>query len=201
MQAALGSASNLDLRLRVSIRVTQDGNGGDFDECAALFDLLVREFGNSRPGRAEALNAHAVLLALWFLRHDANTGPGQQQPAVRDTLVQRFRLLLEQNYRDARPVHFYAEALGITSDHLSRTCRASTGSGALDLMRDRVVLEARRLLAYTPETIAGIARELGFEDPGHFSRFFANAVGQPPSIYRRAVFSGFAGAPAVSKSH
>lgn len=199
LRAWLGSASNLASRLSASIHVTHHGSGRDLDECTALFEMLMREFANDHPGRVEALNAHAMVLALWFLRHDATKGAGLQQRAVRDTLVQRFRLLLEQNFRDARPVHFYADALGISSDHLSRTCRATTGSGALELMRDRVLLEARRLLAYTPDTIAAIARELGFDDPGHFSRYFAKAVGQAPSIYRRAVSNGQAGVPGARK--
>ena len=199
LRAWLGTAPSLEAQLRLSIHVAQDDVGSGLCECEELFVLLAREFAQSRPGRAEALNAHALVLALWFLRHDASGRSGLRQQALRDTLVRRYRVLLEQNFRSQRPVQFYAQALGITADHLSRSCRATTGEGALDLMHERVALEARRLLAYTQGSVSEVARELGYEDPGHFSRFFSKAVGQAPSAYRDAVAQGLATAPGPAK--
>ena len=204
LRAGLGTALTLDAQLGLCIHVAASSSnigseGGDLDQCEALFGLLAREFAQSRRDRAEALNAHALLLALWFLRHEADDRSGAHHQALRDTLVRRYRALLEQHFRQQRPVQFYAQALGITADHLSRSCRATTGEGALDLMHARVVLEARRLLAHTPGPVTQVARELGFEDPGHFSRFFSKAVGQPPSAYRDAVALGLATAPGSPK--
>ncbi len=195
LRAWLGGATALDAQLRQSIHVAQSSHGGDLHECEELFASLFREFAQSRPGRAEALNAHALVLALWFLRHAA-TAPGvQRQQAIKDTLVQRYRTLLEAHFRQQRPLAFYADALAITADHLSRTCRATTGESALALMHDRVALEARRLLAHGPGSVIDIARALGFEDPGHFSRFFSKRIGQSPSAYRSSIASGLVRAP------
>lgn len=196
LHTALGVATGLESRLRDSIRVTAQDSGSDLSECDALFAVLANEFGQNRAGRGEALASYATLVALWYLRHADVTKVGVHRQALKDTLIQRYRSLLEQHFREQRPVHFYAAALGITADHLSRTCRAITGDGALDLMHDRVVLEARRLLAYTPGTIVDIALALGFYDPGHFSRFFAKIAGQSPSEYRAAMASGLVAVPA-----
>ena len=51
-------------------------------------------------------------------------------------------------------------------------------------MNRRLVLEARRLLAYTDRPVAAIARELGFTDPSNFSAFFARHAGEGPSTFR-----------------
>lgn len=168
----------------------QDMLVGDATECEALFQRLGAEFEHSRPGRAEALESHALLLALWFLRRDAATRATMRSQALRDTLVQRYRALLEKGFRSQDPVQAYAAALNVTADHLSRVCRATTGSGALDLLHERVVLEARRLLVYTPATVVEIAHELGFADPAYFSRFFARLAGQAPTAYRTAIAQG-----------
>jgi AraC family transcriptional regulator, transcriptional activator of pobA len=104
--------------------------------------------------------------------------------------VQRYRTLLEKHYREHRPLAFYAGALNVTPDHLSRTCRTVAGQSALELLHDRLMLEARRLLAYTPMTVAEVAAELGYDDPAYFSKFFAKAMGQAPSAYRSAVARG-----------
>jgi AraC family transcriptional regulator, transcriptional activator of pobA len=195
LRSWLGAAPALDAQLRQSIHVGQGVLGSDLDECEGLFASLAREFAQSRPGRAEALNAHALVLALWFLRHAATAPAGLRQQALKDALVQRYRALLELHFRQQRPLAFYAEALAITADHLSRTCRATTGESALALMHDRVTLEARRLLAHTPGTVIDIAQALGFDDPGHFSRFFSKRVGQAPSSYCNAIANGLVRAP------
>ena len=195
LRASLGSAPALEAQLRQSILVPGSAAADTLAECAELFGLLAREFAQSRPGRAEALNAHALVLALWFLRHATTAPASLRQQVLRDTLVQRYRALLERHFRQQRPLGFYADALAITADHLSRTCRASTGENALALLHDRVALEARRLLAYTPGSVIDIAHALGFEDPGHFSRFFSKRLGQSPSSYRDAIANGVVRAP------
>ena len=195
LRAWLGAAPALDVQLHQSIHVRQDGAASGLAECGQLFEMLARVFADSRPGRAEALNAHALVLALWFLRHAATAPAAVRQQALKDALVQRYRALLEVHFRQQRPLAFYADALAITADHLSRTCRATTGESALALMHDRVTLEARRLLAHTPGSVIEIAHALGFEDPGHFSRFFSKRVGQSPSAYRNAIANGLVRAP------
>ena len=78
----------------------------------------------------------------------------------------------------------------VTPDHPSRACRSAVGLSALDLMHERRVLEARRLLAYTEAGVADVARELGFSDPAYFSRFFSRRVGESPAAYRASLQSG-----------
>ena len=163
--------------------------------CGSYSSGWLREFQRRRPGRAEALQAHAVLLGLWFMRHDTATAAISPRQALRDTLVERYRSLLEAHFREHWPVRAYAGTLGVTADHLSRSCRAITGLGALDLLHERLLLEARRLLAYTPTTVGEIAQQLGFDDSGYFSRLFAKRSGQSPSAYRAAIAEGLAALP------
>lgn len=170
--------------------------GADAADGAQRFAMLGDEFMARRAGRAEALQSHLILLALWFLRHqEAATGSGRRQ-ALRDTLVQRFRALVELHFAQHRPLGFYADALGVTADHLSRVCRATTSASALDLLHQRVALEAKRMLVHTEATVADVAAQLGFDDAGYFSRFFKATTGSAPSAYRDALATGMAAAPA-----
>ena len=159
------------------------------------FAALAAEFDAAEPGRAEALQAHALLLVTSLLRACGETPIEDGRRALRDTLVQRFRALLELHLRRHRPLGFYAAELKVTPDHLSRTCRAVTGLSALELMHERLFLEARRLLAYTPATVAEVARELGFDDPAYFSRFFARRAGSAPQGWRQALAEGQVAVP------
>jgi AraC family transcriptional activator of pobA len=195
LQATVASSPKLQDRLARPVIVQALNRATDEDELRELLVLLVREFDAQRPGRTEALQAHAVLLAMWFARRDA-VGAFVVEPP-HDVLVEKFRALLETHFRAHWTIGAYAKALDVTPDHLSRRCRAATGLGAQDLVQDRLMLEARRLLAYTPGTVAEIAHQLGFDDPAYFSRVFAKGAGQSPSAYREATALGLGVLPEV----
>jgi AraC family transcriptional activator of pobA len=159
-----------------------------------MFEALAAEYTTQLPRRAEALQARAVVLDIWFGRHK-EAGVSRTRNADLDALVQRFRSLLERHYRDHWSVADYAERLAITPDYLSRRCRIVTGQSAIELISERLLLESRRLLAYTQISITDIAHQIGFDDPAYFSRFFAKSAGCAPSIYRGTVAEGLGPLP------
>lgn len=199
LQAAIAPSPKLQERLARPVIVQMPGTSGDADELHELLALLTREFAAQRPGRTEALQAHAVLLAMWFARREL-AAPVVAAPA-HDALVEKFRALLEVNFRAHWTIAAYAKVLGVTPDHLSRRCRAATGLGAQDLVQERLMLEARRLLAYTPGAVAEIAHQLGFDDPAYFSRVFAKGAGQSPSAYRESAALGLGVLPEMATAN
>jgi AraC family transcriptional regulator, transcriptional activator of pobA len=162
----------------------------DDREVAPLFAQLAREFNGGAAGRVPALLALATLIAVQFVRRRGEQFAGEPAPGVRDTLVQRYVALVEQHYAQQRPLEFYAQRLGVTSDHLSRTCRNVAGRSALQIAHDRLLLEARRLLAYTALPVSRIAHQLGYADTAYFTKFFGRSVGHTPSEYRALVAQG-----------
>ena len=195
LEQAFASAPMLAARLASSLVIAGDAMRDHAAQATALFARLAGEIEQAAPGRMEALRAHAVLLATWFLRSTGSDPVDETHRALRDTLVQRYRALLELHLRRHQPLGFYAESLNVTPDHLSRTCRAVTGQSALDLLHERLLLEARRLLAYTGAAVRDVALELGFSDPAYFTRFFTRRAGLSPLAYRSALQSGRAGPP------
>ncbi|QJW83883.1 helix-turn-helix domain-containing protein [Ramlibacter terrae] len=163
-------------------------------DCAGLFARLAAEFRAQQAGRAHALLACATLLAVQMLRLRGEQFERERLQGARDTLVQRYAAPVEQHFRAHRPLAFYADALGVTADHLSRTCRNVARQSALQLLHERVLLEARRLLAYTPMPVTEIAAQLGYDDAAYFSKFFSRSVGHTPSAWRALVAKGVMGA-------
>lgn len=195
LDRALAASPALAARLPVTMVLDGDAMHRQAARVAAMFTALADEFGDSTPGRNEVLQAHLVLLVTWCLRQALPVAPEEARRALRDTLVQRFRALAELHLRRHPPLGFYARALQVTPDHLSRSCRAVTGLSALDLVHERLLLEARRLLAYTQAPVSEVARELGFDDPAYFSRFFSRRDGRAPLEYRAALQVGQAVPP------
>ncbi|MBX2875129.1 MAG: AraC family transcriptional regulator [Saprospiraceae bacterium] len=101
-------------------------------------------------------------------------------------MLRDFKDLVNQNFAKWHKVAQYAPTLHITPKHLSHTLKSLTGKTAKEIIQDRLVLEAKRLLFHTNLTIKEIAYRLGYEEPLHFSSFFKKQAGESPSQYRQA---------------
>ncbi|MFF8592340.1 AraC family transcriptional regulator [Streptomyces sp. NPDC015220] len=135
------------------------------------------------------------LLAALVLRAlpDATAPAGATPVDSRYTDVFRaYRAAVEEHFTDRHHVADYARALGCDARTLTRATRAATGTGAKTFLDQRILLEAKRLLAHTDVPVAGCARRLGFRDVGNFTTFFRRQAAVPPAAWRAAY--GVAGA-------
>ncbi len=155
---------------------------------AELFGLVARTAQTQRRHRDLALRSlfGAIVAAL---ADDAPAALPDRAPAsvggASIALLERFRAAIDAHCREHRSIAGYAAALGVTAAHLSRTCRALTGRSALALVHERLFVEARRELSYSPHTIEAVAERLGFAAPSYFTRFFTRIAGCTPSAFRR----------------
>ena len=197
---ALASTPQLAPGLNATRVLHREAILDDVPECAHLLALISGEFSQSRAGRPAALIGLAALLAMWVLRHGVAEPTALRRQAVRDALTHRYRSLVELHYRRRAPLAFYAGELGVTADHLSRVCRATTGLTALGLLHVRRLAEAKRQLAETDAKISGIASGLGFDDPAYFSRIFTHSIGKSPTDFRNGARDGMAVLPVAAGS-
>ncbi len=155
-------------------------------ELQALIDAAQREADSGRPGSPRALGLHLGLIGVWLERQIAATAaeaPPRLDAARR--LAGRYARLLERDFRSGLGVADYAAALNVTPTHLTRACKAACGRPAHDLLQDRVLFEARRLLAETRLPVKEVARHCGFTSPAYFTRAFQTYTGETPSSFRR----------------
>ena len=73
----------------------------------------------------------------------------------------------------------------LRSDYLNSVCKFITGKTAGEMIRNRIILEAKRLLVNTQSTISQIAFELNFEDNSYFTKFFKSNAGVSPIDFRK----------------
>jgi len=99
-------------------------------------------------------------------------------------LVRSFNALVEDHFRSQHSVSFYAEKLYKSPKTLSNTF-SKLKSSPLQIIHNRIILEAKRLLIYTDKTAKEIAYEIGFEDASHLSRMFKKHTTFSPSEFRK----------------
>lgn len=101
------------------------------------------------------------------------------------TIFNNFKKLIEQNYTRLRLPKDYAALLYITPNHLNALCNDFVNISAGDLIRNRIILEAKRLLINLDLSISEIAYRLNFSDNSNFTKFFKKYVGTTPEEFRR----------------
>ncbi|MEE1945384.1 helix-turn-helix transcriptional regulator [Pedobacter sp. KR3-3] len=98
----------------------------------------------------------------------------------------KFNTLIEQHFKAEKLVAFYASKLNISANYLNILCQKNLQVSATQLIQQRVLLEAKRLLQSTDISIKEIAFELGFVDHAYFSNFFKSQTGATPTEFREA---------------
>jgi AraC family transcriptional activator of pobA len=143
-------------------------------------DHLRREYDASRarpfPGSTAILRA---LLEVLLVRASDCAPP---PPAGREIFT-AFAAAVDVYYASSRMVAWYARRLGYSPRTLSRATHEAVGRSAKQFIDDRVVLEAKRLLAHTDITVTECARRAGFDDPANFSKFFRARAGLAPGAF------------------
>lgn len=153
----------------------------------ALLPALEREYANPAEGRGVLLESMITALLVWLMRESAPMADAAESARVHRYLA-RFSAEVERSYARHLPLQHYADQLGISVAHLNALCRRLTRCSALEMIHVRLMLEARRSLAYTSMSVRDVAESLGFSDPAYFTRFFRQRAGgiAPRDFRRRA---------------
>src|SRR5690554_1295592 len=101
-----------------------------------------------------------------------------------------YQALIEAQFRRQPSVEQFAAQLGMSSAHLNTLCRRLADRSALQLLHERLLLEAKRQLTYTNMTVSQVSDSLGFSEPAYFTRFFKRHTGLSPREFRLRQQSG-----------
>jgi AraC-like DNA-binding protein len=128
-----------------------------------------------------------VLLLKAFLEIDKHTHTNKPStiPFFNYTLLKNFQKLVEKHYISLKRPMDYAELLYITPNHLNALCKEHLGITAGEVIRNRVLLEAKRMMINQNLSISEISYHLNFSDNSYFTKFFKKYEGIPPEDFRK----------------
>ncbi|MCU0509506.1 MAG: substrate-binding domain-containing protein [Anaerolineae bacterium] len=91
---------------------------------------------------------------------------------------------MQRNYPHTLSRGEISAAVGVSEDYLSRIFSRETGLSPWEYLNRIRVLQAKRLLADSRESVTWIAAQVGFDDPAYFSRVFQKLEGCSPREFR-----------------
>lgn len=151
-----------------------------------IFEELIRE--SVERARLSVDMIQTLMLQLFILVGRLSfdkTSP--HTSAYNYALLKNFQKLIEKNYSTLKLPKDYAERLFITPNHLNALCNSVLGMSAGEVIRNRIILEAKRLLTNQDSTISEIAYQLNFADNSYFTKFYKKYTGQTPEEFRKSL--------------
>lgn len=148
-----------------------------------LFAYTYQEYEQHQTNRSEVF-----LSFVHILLESANRLYDQHLPGVDLYFYDRIRQyedLLEEQFIRVREVNAYAAQMGLTPNHLNHICKKVLHKTASQLIHERLLIEAQRLLTHTTQSVKEVGFHLGFDDPSYFVRFFKKYTGQTPAAFRQ----------------
>ncbi len=152
-----------------------------------LLPLLLeieKEVIHRESGRFDIVRSYLLILLTRLRRLYPVHTPDDVSPQ-NYSLTKRFKLLMEEYFLEFGPVRDYADKLHITERQLNDAIKRTMGCTAGQLVQERIVLEAKRLLSNTNLGISEIAFQLNFDDLAYFCRFFKKHTQLTPGEFKK----------------
>ncbi|NIG56692.1 AraC family transcriptional regulator [Chitinophaga sp. Cy-1792] len=193
-----GSGNELNLFLKFSLF----NNPYQLPSCCVgasvnkTLDEYLRQIKAELPhvdqfGQKELLKTYlkAFLIQVQRRKYEYEQTNGNTPFMVDEKRLQLLQLsnLIEENYSKNLSVADYAKRMHISTRTLSDLTHMVVNKTPSQLIQERIILEAKRLLLHSHLNINQIGYHLGFEDPSYFVKYFKKHTQTAPSVFRKSV--------------
>ncbi|WP_332021158.1 helix-turn-helix transcriptional regulator [Kaistella sp.] len=179
---------NSDIRSDTALEILPtyvDIEEEDFSSWLSVCGHIEHEFKKSEKFSEEVTCLLLKTCVLKMERIAENSNPASSRTDHKSMLVDAFKKLVNVNFRELKTTSDYAHELSITANYLNALVKESLGKPAGTVIRNRVILEAKRLLSHSDLSVRQISLELGFTDNSHFGKYFKKSTGLTPDTYRK----------------
>lgn len=154
---------------------------------AKIFELLLGQIDDEFMQPAPSDIVLRAFLQLFLAKASTikmSSISTRQDKPEKDELMERFRQLLDQHYLDLHKPSDYASLLAVSPDTFTRRCSKYFHKSPSQLIQERLILEAKKQLHLTRQSVKEIAYNLKFQDEFYFSRVFKKFTKVSPQTFR-----------------
>jgi len=161
-------------------------NDSQSTEIKRIIEEIQSEMKNEDANTEEMLRTLLKLIIvkatrIWKQQHELDED--EQQADI--NFLRKFSKLVEQHYKTHHTVADYAEMLFLTPKNLSKKISLVSKETPNDIIKNRIILESKRLLAHTALSVKEIAYSLNYDDDAYFVRFFTKNTRISPLSFRK----------------
>ena len=154
----------------------------ELQDIEVYFHLMKKESELVKSKQKEAI---LNLLDLINIQISRKYSPeNNHKTPIYNHKINQFEKLIDIYFKSEKSPSFYASKMNITLKHLNRICKTILNKTATELITERVILEAKRLLINQNKSIGQIADELNYENYSYFAKLFKKETGNSPSEFR-----------------
>lgn len=161
-------------------------NYNNVSELNTFLNLMKKEF--CREFDSSQYNVLHNLLHLFLLQAERELKMQGNKEITKspnlDILI-KFKKILEKEYNRNKVVKSYTSQLGITEKQLNKATSSILSKTPKQIIDERIILEAKRLLAHTNISVKEIAYDLGYNEPTNFIKYFKKKTNNTPAQFRK----------------
>lgn len=156
----------------------------------AYFETILNEFRANKAHSSLMIASKMLEVFVEVERIFPKEKDLLANPKMNNNMIiyRNFKILIEQHFYTAKLPKEYAEMLYITPHHLNAVCNDIAGISSGEIIRQRIILEAKRLLVNFELSINQIASQLNFADSSYFVKFFKKNVALTPEQFRKKYY-------------
>lgn len=143
----------------------------DNRENPGFYDQAIRSF----------FDGYLSLFASFYVRTEAKA----EVKSRFGSITYQFKSLLLTDFKRMKSPAAYAAAVHISPAYLNEAVKQTTGFAVSYWIQQQIILEAKRMLFYTENTVKEIAHALGYDDHTYFIRMFSKSEHIPPLQFRK----------------
>ena len=161
----------------------------DIEDFELMKELFLKDLSIKDQLQGEMLRSLLKRLLISSTRllkkdmSDPNIGQSQMD------MIRTYNILVEKHFKELHKVKEYANLMHKSPKTLSNLFSKHINKSPLNLINERIMLEAKRLLLYSDLSNDEISSELGYKDSSHFSKFFKKHSGISPKVFRKSKFT------------
>lgn len=156
------------------------------DSISQLFDEIYTEYLGLKASKKLKIVSLINLIYIEFSRNYTHKTELTKlfSPSYLN-ILEKLVILINENFKNEKLPKFYANRLNITTKHLNRVIKETINKTTSELISERIVLEAKRLIVHSNESLTSISYNLEFSEYAYFSKFFKMKTGSTPMNFRK----------------
>lgn len=92
---------------------------------------------------------------------------------------------VEDKFKTIKSVARFAGLMVVSEKKLNKATATTLGKSPKELIDERIILEAKRMLVHTNSSIKEIGFDLGFDEPTNFIKYFRKHEAKTPVAFRK----------------